>query len=399
MLRRLLRAITSHWGAKLLALLGAFGLWAFVVNSGFRQEVLPQPLVVEARGIAPNLAISGVLPSVQIEVRAPTAVFQAIKPEELHAFVDVTGASVGSHPVAVQVLADDPNVQVIAVTPPLVEVALEKRVTKSFTVELETEGDLGQGFVADETTLSPERVEASGAASVIADVDKVVVRLSLSGETSQVQRSLQPQALDGGRNALPSLSFDPADVAVTLKVARAEDAKEVGVEVETTGSPAAGFFVGAITVEPSTVTAQGSSKVLDKLTTLKTMPVDLADVTETVERTVEIDTPDNVRAEPSTVKVKVEIKAGRISRDVNVTPEVVNLEGGQGATVSPDSVVVTLTGPADLVGQAAGDLRLRIDASGRGPGDFTVPLLESLLNLPSGVSASFSVGSVTVRIT
>lgn len=400
MLKRLLRILTGNWGAKLVALLVALGLWAFVVNTGFRQEILPDPLPVTARDVPAGLAVASALPSVTVEVRAPTASFQALEPDEVRAFVNVAGLGTGTHTLEIKVVADDPNVRVLDVTPSLAEVKLEKRVTETFDVELETEGELGQGFVADDATVEPDSVDVSGAASVLADVAKVVVRLPLNGETSTVSRSLAPAALDAERNVLSGLTFNPGEIDVELKVARAEDAKEVGVEVETTGEPAEGFFVGTISVEPSTVTAQGSSKVLDELNTLTTEAVSLDGATETIETTIDLDTPPNVRAEPSQVKVKVEIRAGRTSQDVSVTPEVVNLDAGRAATVDPSSVSITLTGPADQVRQLVRDgVHLRIDASGRGPGDFTADLNESMLNLPPDVRASFSVGNVTVRIT
>ncbi|MFO0702493.1 MAG: CdaR family protein [Candidatus Andersenbacteria bacterium] len=204
-LKRLARAVVAHWGAKLVALLAAIGLWAFVVNSGFTQEVLAQPVPLQARDVASDLAIAGQLPSVQVEVRAPTPTFTGITPDQLHAVVDAAGLLAGTHTLAVQVTADDPNVQIIAMTPAVVEVKLEKRATKTFSVELETQGDLGQGFVADTTTLTPKRVDVSGAASTLANVAKVVVRLQLNGETGTVEKTLTPEALDADRNTLTGL--------------------------------------------------------------------------------------------------------------------------------------------------------------------------------------------------
>ena len=335
----------------------------------------------------------------QVEVRAPTASFQALETDEFHAFVNASGLQAGTHTLEIKVVADDPNVRILDITPALAEVVLEKRKAEQFDVELETEGELGQGFVADETSLEPNRVSVSGAASVLDRIAKIVVRLPLNGETSTVEQRLSPQALDAERNPLPGLDFDPTQVTVKLNVARAEDAKEVGVEAETSGQPASGFFVGKITVEPSTVTAQGSSKTLDELDTLKTEVINLEGATQNIEATIDLDTPPNVRADPSSVTVRIEIKAGRTSQDVNLPPEIVNLDAGRAATVDPASVTVTLSGPTDRVRQLVRDgLHLRIDASGQGPGDFSVDLTESLLGLPAEVRATFGVGTVTVHV-
>src|SRR3990167_11507490 len=294
MLKRFWFFIIANWQAKLVALVLAAGLWAFVINTGFKQEIMPDTLSVTVRDVASSLAVASNLPPVQVEVRAPTASFQALETDELHAFVNASGLQAGTHTLEIKVVADDPNVRILYITPALAEVVLEKRKAEQFDVELETEGELGQGFVADETSLEPNRVSVSGAASVLDRIAKIVVRLPLNGETSTVEQRLSPQALDAERNPLPGLDFDPTQVTVKLNVARAEDAKEVGVEAETSGQPASGFFVGKITVEPSTVTAQGSSKTLDELDTLKTEVINLEGATQNIEATIDLDTPPNV---------------------------------------------------------------------------------------------------------
>lgn len=400
MFKRLFQLVVANWPAKLVALVLATGLWAFVVNSGYRQDILPDQLPITVRDVTEGLAVAGTLPTVQVEVRAPTASFKALTPGDLHAFVNAAGLEAGLHTLEVKVAADDPNVRILNITPTLADVRLEKRQTKSFKVELETEGDLGQGFVGDTASFDPKNVAITGATSALAAIAKVVVHLPLNGETSTVEKTLTSQALDADRNVINGLIFNPEQIKVRLKVARAEDAKEVGVAVETTGAPAAGFFVGTITVDPATVTAQGSSTALAKLQTLKTESINLDGATEQIQTTIKLALPPNVRAEPATVKVTIEIKAGKTSQEITLPPEITNLSAGTGARVDPASVTVTLTGATDKVRAfVRNGVHLRIDASGHGAGDFTVTLTESMLGLPADVHANFSVGSVTVHVT
>jgi YbbR domain-containing protein len=399
MLNRIFHLIFDNWIAKIVVVILAFGLWAFVVNTGFRQAVLAETIPVTPRDVAQNLAIASALPSVEVEVYAPTANFQRLKPEDIQAFVNLAGVAAGEHTLEIKVFADDPNVRILHVEPSLATVVLEKKVTEEFEVRLETEGDLGQGYVADKAESTPESVEVSGAASVINSIDQVVVRIPLNGETSTVEKTLVPQALDKDRNVVSGVTFDPQQVEVRLPVIQAEDAKKVGIEVATEGDPAEGFFVGTISTDPSSATAQGSSKALAEITTLKTEPIDVSGATSTIERTVKLVLPSNVRAEPAQIKVTIEIRAGTLSEDISLPPEIINVSPGLAATVSPSNVAITISGPADRVRSAfdAG-LHLRIDASGRGEGDFTVTLSADLLGLPEGVRASFSVNSVTVSI-
>jgi YbbR domain-containing protein len=399
MLNRVIHLIFDNWIAKIVVVILAFGLWAFVVNTGFRQAILPETIPVTPRDVAQNLAIASSLPSVEIEVYAPTASFQRLKPADIQAFVNLAGLSAGEHTLEIKVFADDPNVRILHIEPSLTTIVLEKKVTEEFEVKLETEGDLGQGYVADKAESTPESVEVSGAASVINSIDQVVVRLPLNGETSTVEKTLTPLALDKDRNVVSGITFDPQQIEVRLPVIQAEDAKKVGIEVSTEGEPADGFFIGTISSDPSSATAQGSSKALAEITTLKTESIDVSGATTTIERTVKLVLPPNIRAEPSQIKVTIEIRAGTLSEDVSLPPEVVNVGPGLASTVSPANVAITISGPADRVRTALdAGLHLRIDASGRGEGEFVAALTSDLLGLPEGVRASFSIGSVTVSI-
>ncbi|MFH0830697.1 MAG: CdaR family protein [Parcubacteria group bacterium] len=399
MFKRLSHVIVDHWLAKIIAIVLALGLWAFVVNTGYRNAVFAEPIPVMARDVPDTLAVASDLPSIQVEVFAPTASFQRLKAGDIQAFVNAADLPAGSHSLEIKVFADDPNVRIVEVTPPFLELTLEQKKTDNFEVKLETEGNLGQGYVADAAELRPNEVEVTGAASVIDRVDQVVVRLPLNGETSDVARGIRPVALDDDRKEIANLGFDPAVVDIKLPVVQAEDAKSIGIEVETSGQPAEGFFVGTITTDPTTATAEGSSKALAKITTLSTEAVDLSGATERIERTVKLETPDNVRAEPASVKVTIEIRAGTLTRDLTAAVEIINVPADFEASLEPTSIRVTLSGPADKVRAAADSSpHVRIEAGSLGEGEHAVQLSRGMLGLDSSVEVQFVPGSVTVTL-
>ena len=397
MLKRLSHIFLDNWIAKIIVIVLAFGLWAFVVNTGYRSDVLPESISVTARDVPDTLAIASELPAVQVEVFAPTASFQRLKTNDIQAFVNTAGLSAGNHSLEIKVFADDPNVRVLEVTPPFLELTLENKRTDVFAINLETEGSLGQGFVADKAELSSQDVRVTGATSTIAAIAQVVVRLPLNGETGAVERTLTPVALNQDREELNNLSFSPEVIEVRLPVIQAEDAKSVGIEVDTAGQPAEGFFVGTISSDPSTTTAQGSSKALSEITTLVTETIDLSGATETIERTVKLITPDNVRAEPSNISIKIEIRPGSLTRTVDARIEATNTN--LSASFSPASISITLRGPADKVRSAGeSDVVARIDVASLGEGQHTLQLQRSQFGLDDQIEIDFVQTSVDVTL-
>jgi len=377
----------------------AFGLWAFVVNTGFRQVVLPDTIPIKVNNLTTDLALATDLPAVQVEIWAPTASFSHLKPEDLTASINLQGLSAGEHTVTIKVFAEDPNVRVTKITPTQAKINLEKKSSKDFNLKVETQGQLGQGFVADRAKLTPSKITLRGAKSRLARVDQVVVRVALNGETEDIEKTLKPLALDVDRKQIDGLEFDPAEVKVKLPIIQAEDAKTVGVKVSTSGAPADGFFVGTITVKPSTVTAEGSSKSLKKITSLATKNISLDGASETIKRTIDLDLPDNVNAEPSSVQVTIEIKAGSASKDFSLPPKIINIKAGLGSTVTPPNLQVTLTGPANLIKPLdAASLTLKVDVAGLVAGDHTINLTKNMLGLDSQIEANFSVSSIVVHL-
>ncbi len=398
-MQKFFKFIFNNWQAKLLSILLAFGLWAFVVNTGFRQEVLPEQIPVTLRDLATDLAVATPLPDVSVEVFAPTASFQRLQPKDLTASINLAGLEAGDHTLEIKVFAEDPNVRIVKISPSLVELTLEEKESENFEVKIETEGQLGQGFVADKAKVEPKDIKVSGASTLLNDIDQVVARIAFNGETTDLEKTVAPVALDADRNQIKGLTYEPEKVDIKVPVLIADDAKTVGVEVDTTSNPAEGFFVGNISVEPSTVTAQGSSKALEDISVLKTETIDLSGATENLERTVKLNLPDNVRAEPEQVKVIIEINAGTSSKEISLPPQITNIGSGLSSTVDPPNLSITLTGPTNqLQDLSASTVNLRVDVSGLGAGDHTVSLTREMLGLSHEVQVNFSVSSIVVHI-
>ncbi len=129
--------------------------------------------------------------------------------------------------------------------------------------------------------------------------------------------------------------------------------RRVPVSVVTAGEPALGYRLTSVTVEPPEVQVEGAASVVDALSKVETMPVELAGRSQSAE--VEIP----LRPAPAfvtllgpvkyRVQLAIEEKQGtRVLNDVPVAVAGV-LPGGIGWEVSPPLVDVTLHGPVRLL--------------------------------------------------
>jgi YbbR domain-containing protein len=132
------------------------------------------------------------------------------------------------------------------------------------------------------------------------------------------------------------------------------------------GTPAPGYEVGSIDVDPATVEVMGPENALRGLDGAMTEPVSVADATRPVREVVVIGVADPaVRLRtPQTADVTVQIVPGASSRLLKGVPvHVTNLGGGLRGRVAPSTVVVTVRGTESAVaGLSIRSVEVQVDA-------------------------------------
>lgn len=164
------------------------------------------------------------------------------------------------------------------------------------------------------------------------------------------------------------------------------------------GSPAPGYEVGSIDVDPATVEVVGPENSLRGLEEAMTEPVTIADATRPVRELVTIGVADPaVRLRtPQTASVTVQIFPGSSSRLVRGVPvRVSNLGPGLRGRVAPADVAVTVRGTeAAVESLTTQSVEAYVDARELSPGEH-----ESEVKVRAGPGLTIEgVGPATVRL-
>jgi YbbR domain-containing protein len=207
--------------------------------------------------------------------------------------------------------------------------------------------------------------------------------------------------VDASNQPVEGVQVQPATVTVTIPINPVVGLRLVPVSPVIIGTPAPGFVVTGINVEPPLITLTGSSGPLDTISFLATEAIDIADARETVVRIVPLVVPAGTspaQNEPNAVRVTVQITPIPLPFQVRLPVEVTltGLGSGLTAVVSPNVVEMTFAGTSDqLNALAAAPLEISLDLNGRGVGvyQFKVQPL-----LPDGVRLVGEPPEVTVSI-
>jgi YbbR domain-containing protein len=172
---RLWQALTRNISLKLLSLLIAFGLWAFV-NFGERDAEESLRVALELRNIPGDLMITSPrVDFIDVRVVGPRTLLGRIDRNRLSIGLDLNGVRPG--PAVFRVDAESLNlprgVKVVRINPAQVTLELERVAEKSVPVRLRLRGKPPPDLQVEDTEVSPASVQLSGPESYVRRIDAV----------------------------------------------------------------------------------------------------------------------------------------------------------------------------------------------------------------------------------
>jgi YbbR domain-containing protein len=396
--RRLLRSIVHNWPLKVAALVLAMLLYVGLVATQ-DSTTYPGPVRVDAVNLPPDTVVTNQLKTLdEVKYFAPPDLGR-LTAQDFRATVDLSSVPPTGTSTSVRVVVEaiDPRVNILDWVPRSIPVTLDRSQTTTVPVRV-NRGTAPPGVDLGPTTYAPGQVSVTGAATAVKRVVAVEVTVSLDSSGINVDREVEGTPIDASGAAVTGVNVSPQTIHVTIPVYTNKQSKTVPVNPVIDGTPAPGFRVASIDVNPLTATLEGNSSQLAALASADTAPIEIGGATRAVRQTVALALPTGVSAVDATsVDVTVQIEAVTETRTFAAG---LRLDGGSPTmtySLSAQSVLMTVYGStADLDRLGSAALTVGLDVSGLAPG---VHQLSVVPTLPSGVSViSLDPQTVTVTI-
>lgn len=371
----------------ILSLVLAIALWTYV--SAKQDPTIawdyPQALPVSTQGLGAGLTVANNLGVVHLRIRIDNR-NTPVSTSSFHPYVNVTGLGAGLHSnVPIQV-APDPGISVVAVTPNHVSVAIETLETRHVAVRWRMLSPPPPGYSAGHVIIDPSTITVSGPHSTVNQIADATVYLNLSQARYSIDGFYNPAPETSQGDTVAGatrITLNPPQVHVTVPVQAINGYKSLPILPVVEGQPRAGFGVADIATQPSEITAYGSPRTLNRVETVKTLPISVAGRhAGSLVRRVRIVVPAGVstRTRWVTVTIRFGPMSASSSIQVGVTPQ--NLAPGLAVRTRPGSVLVTVLGPASALHRAAGQMNAALDLSGYGAGTYQ---LAPVVTAPKGI--------------
>ena len=397
-MRRILRRIIHNWPLKLAAVGLATLMYGGLAVS---QNTQVFPGVIQVRVVNQpdrTVMLTSPEPVTQVRYFAPSGVL--VGTSTFSATVDLSGMTPtgGVVSVRIQVTSVDGRVRVLGYEPAFASIQLDPLVSEVVPVKVE-HGTVPDGLTLGDTEVDPPNVVITGPKSVVDQVVAARADVQIQPSGIDVDQNVKLVPVDVLGNAVSPVDVTPATARVAIPVFSDRQTRTLPVNAVLAGTPAAGFEIASITVQPLAAAVAGDADQLAQLVRVDTEPVLLTGVSSDLTTSVRLALPTGiVPVGDVVVVVTIKLRPVTATRTFNAGIRLVGARSDLTYDVAVDHVLATIGGSVVELDRLSGSsLVVDIDVAGltSGSTDLTVTA-----NLPAGTTlVAASPAKVTVTVT
>ena len=344
--------------------------------------------------------VSGVPQTVKVTIQGTVSVVQSTATQRnFDVFVDLEGLEPGTHTVPIEYEGVSNRLSV-EINPSEVQVLIEQRASDEYKVGVDftNQDSIQPGFELLEATVLPDTVKITSSQNIVERIAIVTAFVDLEGLGEDMTFVDVPvRVYDHEGNQL-NARIDPEVVSVEVKLVSPN--KTVPVVVDTSSEIGDNYRITSMDVDIEEVEVFAAEEDLESINMIRTVPIDLSDLTGTTTIEVGLAMPGNIRLishETVMITIEVEELTEAIIEDVEITVE--NLQDDlMSVFLNPDTgrMNLTIVGfPTDLTDIDSSDFQLHVDLAGLEDGEHQLPLE---IRGPAGLEFSPDLNEITIEI-
>ncbi|MBR5337139.1 MAG: hypothetical protein IK152_04080 [Lachnospiraceae bacterium] len=377
---------TNNIGLKILSLIAAVIIWLVVVNiddpiTSRSFSNIPVTIQNEETITSEGKVFSVIDNSdlITVTVKGKRSVIDDLTSSDIQATADMKeiDVSLGLVPIEISSTKNSNKIEEITTRTRNLKISMEDLETKQFAIACVISGNPAEGYAVGDVSITPNVLKVSGPASQVNKVNRVVVRIDVTGMGTKLNLNPAPVLLDSEGNTMTSSRITTNISEVNAEVTMI-NSKEIPIVINTIGSPADGYTLTKTDISPEKIKVKGDAATLASLTEIK-LPDNLLDVsgaTQSVEKTIDLEEylPEGVEpVDEADATVLVSAVIEHLEKKTLTLPasriKQVNLTMGLQATVTTGKISVDISGLSENIRKMKeSDITLEIDLS-----DYTKP--------------------------
>ena len=388
---RYLRFLIHNWPLKLAAIGLATLLYGGLVLSQTTQDFTGNVPIQVANAAGDVIVLTNPGAVTRVRYVAPPNLGLRIDSTTFRATVNLSGVQPTGDRKSfdVTVEAVDSRIQVLDFEPRAIVLTVDRVASRTVPIRALV-GPVPSGLDIGEPTVEGTTASVSGPESVVSRVTEVQARVVVDASGIDVNQLVALLPVDTNGEVLTPIDVEPVQVRVKVPVFTDRRSKTLPVTPNVVGTPAAGFEIASVAVDPAVVSVEGDANDLAGLDRADTQPISISGASSQVIQVVPLALPDGVQAlGPGTVQVTVTLRPVTGTRTFEAGLVLVGSRSDLAYTLSTDHVLVTIGGSlADLDRLSGLSLTLTVDVTGLDPGTHSVAVSANLATGLTLVGAS-----------
>lgn len=297
---------------KLIALFAAFLIWIYVMTN-------QDPPIEDAYTV--SLTISNTPyelmaicneKTIQVTTRAARSNFFKYDANSFHAYANLEGLGEGEHQITPQVVMPS-GFELVDTNPQIIKVRLDPLAERQMPIEVLVTGAVAQDSIVKEIRKSLDMVTIVGPRSSIERTVRAYGAVHLSGNTSSFELQIPLRAVDEKENPVPFVRVIPSVITVSVDIKSGLKKRIVPVVPELTVPD--GWELTKINVDPAQVEIVGVESVVNKVLSLKTVPVNLQTNQKNFKGTLKLVIPEGVSTKVDEANISAEVIRRTVVKD------------------------------------------------------------------------------------
>ncbi len=376
------------------------------VISGVGVNVNVQSGILSELGLS---AIEGAEKTVNVTISGSRSVIGGISAEDIYITPSLSGVS-GAGVYELDLRATNngsKDFDIVGVSPAKITVKFDKYVDKTLKLEYVIDGEynIPDEFIQEKIYTDPEEITVTGPEIDLANIDKAVVEVALSGDYSETIAAVGEVVLYDEKGS--PIKINSGEITLSNEVATVfvpvHKTALLPVTFDYTNVPE-GFDLSSLkyTLSASEILVEGEDAVLDKYSDIFLGYVDMRYITlEAPTKTFRVGIPGGMTTQEHIGNIDIDFDLEGYTEAVFKTAQIniINVPKGYKVTSNAKNVSVNLIGPEEVInGIAAGDIIVQIDMSTREITQTGQYRMQAEILIP-GIQNVWATGSYNVTVT
>jgi len=250
--KKMMIHLKRNWPAKLLSLLAAIVMWFFIMRDQNPVMEVTYTVPVQVQNLDSHYIIEDAPDVARIVLSGPRDTIMAIKADNLRAYIDASGVKPGQNNVTIG-FTPPAGMSLVEVKPDTVTINVDEYAERKIPVEIVPIGKFSDDVALKSVTIVPKEVTVSGRKQLVNAVNKVVMKVNISGQTKNFSAVSTLEAWDISGNVL-DVHINPSQGQAQYELNLLRKDKAVPITVPTAGTVADGYEVKSISVTPTQLT-------------------------------------------------------------------------------------------------------------------------------------------------